>query len=65
MTDFEKIKKALLEGGHIEDRNVFFYESENVKTISLYKTYYQDYYCENEIETEFSFDLEGNLINII
>lgn len=65
MTDFEKIKKALTDGGNIEGFNFFVYEWKDKKNISLYKFYPTTYCDSEEIETEFSFDNEGNLITII
>lgn len=65
MTDFEKIKKALADGGNIEGRNFFVCDWKNKKTISLYKSYPTTHWDSEEIETEFNFDGEGNLIEII
>lgn len=65
MTDFEKIKKALADGGNLEGFNFFVCEWEDKKTISLYKSYPTTYWDSEEIETEFNFDGEGNLIEII
>jgi len=65
MTDFEKIKKALADGGNIEGRNFFVWEWEDEKTISLYKSYPTTHWDSEEIETEFKFDIEGNLTKII
>lgn len=65
MTDFEKIKKALVNGGNIEGRNFFVCEWTDNKTISLYKSYPTSHWDNEEIETEFNFDSEGKLIEII
>lgn len=65
MTDFEKIKKALADGGNIEGINFFICKWEDRATISLYKSYPTTYWDSEEIETEFNFDSEGNLTEII
>lgn len=65
MTDFEKIKNALANGGNVEGRNFFVCDWENEKIISLYKSYPTSHWSNEEIETEFNFDSEGNLIEII
>ena len=65
MTDFEKIRKALADGGNVEGRNFFVCDWENKKTISLYKSYPTSHWDNEEIETEFNFDGEGNLTEII
>ena len=65
MTDFEKIKKALEDGGNVEGRNFFVCEWEDRKSISLYKTYYVSFWETSELETEFNFDFDGNFTEII
>ena len=66
MTDFERIKKALICGGNVEGNDFFVWDWGNKKTISLYKCYPTSYRWDSgEIETEFNFDNEGNLTEII
>lgn len=58
MTDFEKIKNALVDGGFVEDEHFECAEWEDRKDI-----YLQTRGMEHDIN--FEFDNKGNLISII
>lgn len=58
MTDFEKIKNALVDGDFVEDEHFWYSEWKDSKNISL-----QTRGMEHDIY--FEFDNKGNLISII
>ena len=57
MTDFEKIKNALVEGGFREDKHFECFEWKTEKDIYLQT-------AEMEHDINFEFDSKGNLISI-
>lgn len=57
MTDFEKIKRALVEGGLVEDKHFTVCEWAESKDITL--NFFDDL-----VRVEFEFDGKGNLLFI-
>ena len=57
MTDFEKIKRALVEGGFKEGKHFDVCEWAESKDITLNL-------CDNLVRVEFEFDNKGNLLFI-
>ena len=65
MTDFNKIKRALVQGGKIESIDFFCYEWESSKSISLFKSVLTSHLGDREeVEIEYVFDIDGELIEI-
>ena len=57
MTDFEKIKRALIEGGYVENKHFEVNEWAESKNIAL------DFF-DDLVRVEFEFDSKGNLLFI-
>ena len=57
MTDFQKIKRALIEGGYVEGKHFEANEWADSKDIPL--TFFDDL-----VRVEFEFDSKGNLLFI-
>lgn len=57
MTDFEKIKRALVEGGYVEGKHFEINEWAESKYIAL------DFF-DDLVRVEFKFDSKGNLLFI-
>lgn len=57
MTDFEKIKRALVKGGYVEDKCFEINEWNESKNIAL------DFF-DDLVRVEFEFDSKGNLLFI-
>ena len=57
MTDFEKIKRALVEGGYVECKHFEINEWAESKNIAL------DFF-DDLVRVEFEFDSKGNLLFI-
>lgn len=58
MTDFEKIKNALIEGGYRLNQHIEINEFKEEKFIYLSHSMY------DELDTCFAFDGQGNLLEI-
>lgn len=61
MTDFEKMRKTLIESGRIEGEGFTAIEYDDCKVITIYKSYIINYSRTEDIEFHLEYDTEGNL----